>query len=148
MATVDTSAAGVLPFNCTGPALTRVQAVAFSNATDDPDQKDGSRQGQMALVLINRDVQEVKVQIDLPVCDGCYRHVAYHETVATAAQGLPWHEIALDDEPPSFPWPGPVGGPVRSTITPMMAAEGSHAAVLVLPPLSVSVVEPTPHLSA
>ena len=139
MAAVNTSAAGLLPFNCTGPALTRVQAVAFSNATTDP--KVGSRQGQMALVLINRDVEEVKIQVDLPACGWCYRHVAYHETVATAAQGLPWHEIALDGEPPPFPWPGPV----RSTITPM-AEEGSH--VLVLPPLSVSVVEPTPQSQA
>jgi hypothetical protein len=140
MAAVDTSAAGLLAFNCTGPALTRVQAVAFSNATDDPDQKDGSRQDRMALVLINRDVEEVKVH--LPACDGRYRHVAYHEkTVAAAALDLAWHEIALDDEPPPFPWPGPV----RSMVTPVEQEENR---VLVLPPLSVSVVEPAPYSSA
>ena len=86
-------------------------------------------------MLINRDVEQVKLQAALPACDGCYRHVAYHETVATAAHGLPWYEIALGGEPPPFPWPGPI----RSTTTPM--EEGNR--VLLLPPLSVSVVEPT-----
>ena len=128
MAALDTSTAGMLSFNITDEPLRRIQAVAFSTRK----QLNGST---IALVLINRDVEDVQVQIEVPVYGGGYRHVAYHEP--DPGQSLPWHEIQLDGSqaPSSFPWPGPVHTSIASL--------PSHdVATVVLPKLSISVVEP------